>query len=232
MATYVRRGILFVSITSIYSANSNLTWEKKMKEAYRSWAAAHEDYRGVIKTLSKTQSDKMNIAGRSLSGKMATVISPHEMIREVINVQRSYKGIHQALISDLMVETKRSTTSQVLPADVVNRSVDESDYLLFENPETSVEVREEILKKHTGLRNSYKTFAIALASQKESISRQALMAALDDRPITFLFTADSRYYWNTTGMFRFGVLGSGLSGIWIASSDSAAIMAILAKILK
>jgi hypothetical protein len=210
---------------------TNYEWENKLKIKLKLWYEAHEEYRRAVKMVSKSQSDKMSKAGESASGILFNPSSPQKLIQTVQHVKSSYSGINRAIVDDLIRQTQQSVKSSIVSHDAINCSISDEDYNALDNINTSIEDREEILQRHVGLKSSYKSFLISMASAKENAARADMLEALESKPYTFITDNDDTYLLNTKYMFGIGVLGCILSGSFLLVGERAVIVRAIRALL-
>lgn len=228
----ILRGISFpASLTCYTIGEKNYEWENSLKTKHKIWFNAHENYRRTVKMVSKTQSDKMNRAGESASEMLFNIASPQELIKSVQYVKASYSGINRAIVDDLIKETQQSLKSNLVSNDAMNRELSDEDYNALDNKNTSIEDREIILQRHVGLKNSYKSFLISMASSKENDARDDMIQTLQSKPFTFITDDNDLYLFNTRYMFVCGVVGSILSGSFIIIGERVAFAKMLKALL-
>ena len=172
----------------------------------------------------------MNFAGKQAKDGIYTVQSAREIVRCVRSVKESYKGIHGELVEDMMTNMDQAVKSKLFPYSAMNGEIDDENFVALLDPNLDVEERNKILRRHVGLKNSYTTFLIAIASEKEATARNKMLTTLHNIPITCVFDIEDYYLFNTRYMFWFGVVGSCCSGAWVLATETAAIKSFLVKI--
>jgi hypothetical protein len=194
----------------LYVADRNSAWQSKLSGEYREWYYSHEEYRRAVKLVSKTQSDRMKVAGRSVDSAFSD-LSPFQIVKEVEKVRTSYTGIVECIAIDSMHEVAASIGSNLLAVDVKNEDGDSFARDLDKmSPAASIEEREDVLRQHAGLKSTYKTFVIAMASAKEAAAREKMLNTLTDPPHTLL--RGNKYFFNEY-MWWGGLCLSGAGGL-------------------
>lgn len=184
MLLFINRSSIALSLGCYYVADRNSKWEKQLKKEYSEWLSAHEEYRKYAHIDSKFRY-KIDSSG--------------SFITAVKKVNNSYSDMNREIVMNLLKQGENYKWGRDDDKSLFS-DLYEDDCIALNNPDTSVEERESILKTRFGL-NNYKAFKLAMASSKESTARDKLLSTFYEKPFTLLTEEEDSYLWNTRYLF-------------------------------
>ena len=213
LARYGRMVFFAGSISCVGIAEHNSNWERKLRNQYRKWYEAHEDYRRAVKLVSEVQSDKMKKASQAAYDNLCMPTSIKSIMNDLKNIDSSYQDVNIQIVKDAIASYQQETKSNFPCHHAKSEDINK-----LNKNSTSVEER-DIIIQDLGLKNTYKSFAIAMASSREATARDNMLETLYNKPYTIIIDHEDYFLINTRYIFWLGFMLSFLSGTVILHAE-------------
>lgn len=204
LGSSLAKAILPISAASIYVAVVNYQWEQDLKENYRVWFQAQNEYNRAIDQMCKAKKRDSCVYAKDHHEYFYCIQSPQQVLHDVKSVRVNYFKELKSLMPPK--ESKDNSVS-----NQQKEELSEFDYITLANPETSVKEREKLYRTYFGLEQSYHTFSIAIASSLEAAARDRMLGTLEKQPLTYFSTDEKYHNWNTRYLFWFGTVSGTLA---------------------